>query len=185
EIGLFLLLGLSWRVWSYRAGQTVMAGMDVSLIGLIYCVIPLLQLHAIYTEPQGKLWLCYLMVVVWGTDIGAYLIGRWLGRHKLAPMVSPGKSWEGAWGGLLVAALAGWAMIVLLSLTLTTQSAIMLSVGLSVVAQVGDLIESLFKREAGVKDAGQLIPGHGGLLDRLDSLLFAAPGLFMYLTVTR
>ncbi|MBF0158300.1 MAG: phosphatidate cytidylyltransferase [Magnetococcales bacterium] len=186
EISLLLLLLLSWRLWSYQPGQVVLTDpIDRSIIGLIYCVVPLLQMNTLHALPQGKEWLLYLLMVVWGTDIGAYLVGRLMGRHKMAPVISPGKSWEGACGGLVAGALAGWSIVPLLSLTLATESVMMLSIVVSVASQVGDLIESLFKREAGVKDSRALIPGHGGLLDRLDSLLFAVPVLFVYLMVLR
>ncbi len=109
----------------------------------------------------------FLVMLVWLTDIGAYLAGRLIGGRRLAPRISPGKTWSGAAGGLLAAALLGFGA------GRATGAAV--AAGLSVLAQVGDLAESAAKRRAGVKDSGSLIPGHGGLLDRLDGMLAAGP----------
>ncbi len=119
--------------------------------------------------------LLFLLLLVWASDIGAYLVGRVIGGPKLAPSVSPGKTWSGAAGGLAAAILAG-----VLVASLSRPAADFMRVGgiaamLGIVAQAGDLLESLIKRRFGVKDSGSLIPGHGGLLDRLDALLIAAP----------
>ncbi len=115
----------------------------------------------------------FLIVVIWGTDIGAYMVGRLLGGRKLAPRISPGKTWSGALGGLAVGAACG------AGLAAATQGAAGLAFGagllLSFVAQAGDLLESAIKRKLGVKDSGRTIPGHGGLFDRLDGFLTAAP----------
>ncbi len=118
--------------------------------------------------------LLFLIAVVWASDIGAYAVGRWLGGPRLAPSISPGKTWSGSVGGLAIAAaigaalahgLAGGSMIV----------AALLALALAAASQVGDLMESALKRHAGVKDSGALIPGHGGLLDRVDGFLTAGP----------
>lgn len=127
-------------------------------------------------EPHGPRWTLFAVVLVWAADSGAYFVGSKFGRRKLAPAISPGKTWEGVWGGLgtcaLLAALAlpllglGWGQLpALVLLTLVTAAASVL----------GDLFESLMKRHSGVKDSGDLFPGHGGLMDRLDSLLAALP----------
>lgn len=120
------------------------------------------------------------LVVTWLNDSGAYLAGRAFGRAKLMPTVSPGKTWAGAYGGVAASLLATWliAAFILPSwahLTLGVPGIIVVGVALSIAAQVGDLAESMFKREAGVKDSSALIPGHGGVLDRVDSLLFTLP----------
>jgi phosphatidate cytidylyltransferase len=115
----------------------------------------------------------FLILVIWGTDIGAYLVGRLFGGAKLAPRISPGKTWSGALGGLAIGAACG------AGLAAATRGAVGYAFGagllLSFVAQAGDLLESAIKRKLGVKDSGRTIPGHGGLFDRLDGFLMAAP----------
>ena len=121
--------------------------------------------------PDGLAWVVFLAAIVWSGDIGAYFFGRTLGGPRLAPRISPGKTWSGALGGTACAVAAG---IVAGPHHRWVQAAC-LAVVLSVVAQLGDLLESAAKRYFGVKDSGRLIPGHGGLLDRLDGVLTAAP----------
>jgi phosphatidate cytidylyltransferase len=124
-----------------------------------------LRLHS----PAGLHDALFLVAVIWATDIGAYLAGRLLGGRKLAPKISPGKTWTGAIGGLLLAAAAGVTLAGMNGLALPV------AVLLSLFAQGGDLLESAIKRKCGVKDSGRTIPGHGGLFDRLDGFLTAAP----------
>jgi phosphatidate cytidylyltransferase len=127
--------------------------------------------------PQMVLWLVFLVIAA---DIGAFFVGRSFGRRKLAPQVSPGKTWEGAVGGLLTVALVAWAAALHFELPVLKSVAFGCAVGIFSV--VGDLTESMFKRSAGLKDSGSLLPGHGGILDRIDSVTAAAPlyalGLF-------
>jgi len=115
----------------------------------------------------------FVLLVVWATDIGAYLIGRFGGGPRLAPRISPGKTWSGAAGGLASALAVGLGTALFSQAPLA--GALFVAAGFSVAAQAGDLLESGMKRHFGVKDSGRLIPGHGGLLDRLDGLLAAAP----------
>lgn len=122
----------------------------------------------------GRANVLFLVVVVWASDIGAYAAGRLLGGPKLAPAISPGKTWAGAAGGLLAAMLVGEAASQALGVAAYGRAALVAGL-LGVAAQCGDLLESAIKRRFGVKDSGRLIPGHGGLLDRLDGLLTAAP----------
>lgn len=131
----------------------------------------------VYLQGQyGPYWVMLMMFVIWGADTGAYFSGRALGRHKLAPRASPGKTWEGVVGGLVVSVLVSWGIIHLFELQIVVDAAYVLLVILVVmVSIVGDLLESIFKRQAGVKDSGSIFPGHGGVLDRLDSLFAAAP----------
>lgn len=127
--------------------------------------------------PQAVLW---LVLLVCAADIGAYFAGRSFGRHKLAPRVSPGKTWEGAAGGLIMVILVAWAGAAYFALPVPFMLAF--GCGVGVFSIVGDLTESMFKRAASLKDSSTLLPGHGGLLDRLDSITAAAPlyalGLF-------
>lgn len=117
----------------------------------------------------------YLLAVVWATDIGAYFAGRQIGGPKLAPRLSPKKTWAGLFGGMLSAVAVGGILSLFFAFPAHLVQAALLGAGLAVVAQIGDLFESWMKREAGMKDSSHLIPGHGGILDRVDGLTFTAP----------
>jgi phosphatidate cytidylyltransferase len=139
-----------------------------------------------YALAAGGLLLLLPVFVTWASDIGAYAVGRSVGRHKLMPSVSPGKTVEGAVGGLLASMLVAWVytQVVLhpaahLGFRFPPIGVLVFGALVSIAAQVGDLAESLLKREAGVKDSSHLIPGHGGVLDRVDSLLFVLPATFV------
>ena len=132
--------------------------------------------------PSGGLLLLLPLFITWASDTGAYALGRTFGRHKLAPAVSPGKTVEGAIGGLAASVIVGWAYshwvmrsAAHLDFRWDPLGAVLFALIVSISGQIGDLAKSLFKREVGVKDSSNLIPGHGGILDRFDSLLFALP----------
>lgn len=136
----------------------------------------------------GVLLLFFPVVLTWLNDAGAFFVGRAWGRRKLMPSVSPGKTVAGGVGGLLVSAVSAWAYVAFLlaprtGLGMTVSGAVAFGVAISVAAQIGDLVESMLKREAGVKDSSTLIPGHGGVLDRVDSLLFTVPLGYVLLDV--
>ena len=166
------------RPWDTLAG---------TMIGILYVAFLfafMVKLLTVWGDAAGRWLFLYLVAVVKCTDIGAYFIGCAIGRHKLIPRISPAKSWEGVAGGILTGTLAGWLCWTLMpGLPFAMGHAIGLGVLLSIAGIVGDLIESLFKRASGVKDSGTLIQGMGGLLDVLDSLLFAAPVLYIALLV--
>lgn len=162
------LIALCLIVMHPKVPRMITAGGGALLIAAAW-----LAAVALYDLPRGKYWLLLVLALVWAADIGAYFAGRAFGKRKLAPLVSPGKTWEGLAGGLvlalLVAILGGWWLSALSSAFLG------LCVLTILASVVGDLTESLFKRQSGIKDSGHLLPGHGGVLDRLDSLLAALP----------
>jgi phosphatidate cytidylyltransferase len=136
--------------------------------------------------PRGLAWLLTVILVTWLSDTGAYLTGRTFGRRKLIPHVSPNKTWEGLFGGLALATITSVVCAWLFGLDINLALAALAGLALAVVGIFGDLTESLIKRQAGVKDSGTLIPGHGGMLDRLDALLFTFPaGLFVAYLIDR
>ncbi|NBH76318.1 phosphatidate cytidylyltransferase [Rodentibacter pneumotropicus] len=150
-----------------------------TLIPFIAAVLRLRLEHYMQDPHHGLFLLLYVFVLVWAADSGAYFAGRAFGKHKLAPKVSPGKTWEGVFGGLITAAILACAFIYFSGETLLGNRAITgfitLSVATVAISILGDLTESMFKRESGIKDSSQLIPGHGGVLDRIDSLTAAVP----------
>jgi len=173
----------------------------VSVLAFVYIALPLAFLVQIRQQWSGAFMLLYLLVVVWAGDIFAYFIGRPLGRHWMSPRISPKKTWEGALASLIASIGVG---VLLYNYALPISSAflsvglmqrrdgyfalqgpplwstVLLSAAINIAAQLGDLVESLIKRGAGVKDSGAILPGHGGMLDRIDALLFAAPVLWYY-----
>ena len=164
---------------SQRSLTEVLPSILVSAAGLIFVVLPfsaVVRLHGV--DVSGPRLLLFTVVLVWVGDTAAYFVGRGIGRWKMAPQISPNKTWEGAGanflGALLVAAVFGyWTRI---------PPAHMLGMAAagSVAGQIGDLFESAWKRSAGVKDSGTILPGHGGMLDRIDALILAAPAVWYY-----
>lgn len=166
------ILLLSFTVLSKN--RFTFVDMGFCLLSVVYIGFGFMYFYE--TRETGLVYIAFAMLIVWGTDTGAYLFGRTLGRHKLWPQISPNKTVEGALGGVLTAVGigiiffgAGW--IVHLELWLL----LMYTIILSVFGQLGDLVESALKRHFDVKDSGNLMPGHGGILDRFDSLLFVLP----------
>ena len=159
-----------------------------TLMGVIYIALMLsffVKLLLFWGDKCGRFLILYLILVVKCSDMGAYFVGCSVGRHKLFPRISPAKTWEGFFGGMLSAVLAsvlfwGFAKDRLGPLTLHLSDALLLGVLLAAIGTVSDLMESLFKRGAGVKDSGHMILGMGGILDVIDSLLFSAPALYVY-----
>ena len=175
EVVLWVAL-LWWAVaffWILRF-PTAIPPVIASLAGLLVLIPWWLSMVAILEVPEhGPALLLLALCIVFAADIGAYFAGRRFGRVKLAPQVSPGKTWEGLIGGVLLAATTAAAGGVLLGLSPALMAP--LGFGVAILSVVGDLTESMFKRSAGLKDSGQLIPGHGGVLDRLDSITAAMP----------
>ncbi len=154
--------------------------------GVLYVGVLLVHVVLLRMEPEGQRWLVVLLAAVFATDTGAYAVGRPLGRHALAPQLSAGKTWEGAVGGLLAGALATLGAAWVLDLAGDGGASLLpelaaVALALPVAAHGGDLLASAIKRRLGRKDFSRLLPGHGGLLDRMDSILLAGPTLYWLL----
>ena len=168
RVALLLLAAGGLVVWRIAARRSLAAG-------VLYVGVPVTALMWLRgADAVGRADVLFVVFVVWASDIGAYVCGRAFGGPKLAPAISPGKTWSGAVGGLLAAMLVGEAVASALAPAAPGRAAAVACV-LGVASQAGDLLESWVKRRFNVKDSGRLIPGHGGLLDRLDGLLAAAP----------
>ena len=167
----------------FRRSATPLANLGATLLGVLYVAVPLSLLLYVPVLAGDGVWrpetvLCYIFII-WANDVFAYLVGMTFGRHRLCERLSPKKSWEGFFGGLAGAVATGLAAAYALDANYWVWGGLALVASLSGVA--GDLVESMFKREAGVKDSGQVIPSHGGVLDRFDALLLSAPYVFLYL----
>lgn len=162
------------------------------LFGLIWIAYPLTLVPMLWKQEDGPALVLFLMVCVWAGDIAALYIGKAFGKHKLAPRLSPGKTWEGSFASIL-GSMAAAGLIIWIGDTLTARGNLILHITepiwqtlalaaiINIAAQLGDLLESAVKRGAGVKDSGTMLPGHGGILDRIDALLVAAPVLWFAL----
>ena len=194
ETGFLILfvLGLGVRQLFAKNNSAGLIAMATTLFGLMYVPWLLNFIQKINFFPfalgspadAGKFFLLYFILITKFSDMGAYLVGSLIGRHKLIPRISPGKTWEGFGGAILVSTGASLAFVQFFGSKMVGMNylhAAILGVILSLTAVMGDLIESTFKREAGVKDSGSLFPGIGGILDLLDSLLFNAPIMYLYL----
>jgi len=183
---ILFVLGLCGRQFVSKSNNTGIAAIAVTLFGLMYVpwLLNFIQKINFFPGVEGKFYVLYFMLVTKFSDTGAYAVGSLIGRQKMIPRISPGKTWEGFAGAILVSTGASLAFVHFFGGHMAGMNwlqAVILGVVLSSTAVVGDLIESLFKREAGVKDSGHLFPGIGGILDLLDSLLFNAPIMYLYL----
>lgn len=176
---LFLTFSL---LFLFRLETVEDAAREIAYATLCFLYIPFLLMHLVmlHRTPYGWQWLLVLMLIVMTNDSAAYYTGSAIGKHRLYPQVSPKKSIEGAIGGLFGSiggtVLAKYTFFPQLSLV----DAVLTAVVIGILGQTGDLFESLLKRSFGVKDSGSIIPGHGGVLDRLDSIIFAAPATYYY-----
>lgn len=192
----FLFLTRAMRGEDLRTGYPAAAA---SVFAFTYIVVPMGMLVQLRQQWAGAFYVLYLLLVVWAGDIFAYFVGKSIGHHLMSPRISPKKTWEGAVASVIASVAVGWTVfhyaLPLSSLLLRSglierrdgmfgQPAmgpvILLTIVLNIAAQLGDLVESLIKRGAGVKDSGAILPGHGGMLDRIDAMLFAAPVLWYY-----
>lgn len=179
---LLLLLPAMFICELYRRRDNPVSGIGTTLMGVCYVALPL-SLMCYIPIIGSEVWNPWVMIfyifIIWANDVFAYLVGMSCGRHRLCERLSPKKSWEGFFGGIAGAVAMGVAASFVLD------TAVWVWVGLAIVAAatgvLGDLVESMFKRAAGVKDSGNLIPGHGGMLDRFDAMLLSAPFVFVYM----
>jgi phosphatidate cytidylyltransferase len=187
-LSLLGLLGMTYHLVAYERGRD-QAGTDfgVGMAGVLYFGWIGAYLISLRQLPQGVWWVLLALPIVWLADSGAYFVGRSLGRHKLSPRLSPKKTWEGYFGGVIVGVLSGAGLAVLYAAfagpvsSITPWRGAILGLVLSVLTTLGDLGESMIKRQVGVKDSGNLLPGHGGAFDRIDSWLWA--GVLAYYVI--
>jgi phosphatidate cytidylyltransferase len=194
----FVFLIAAMRRADLRTGYPAAAA---SSFAFVYIAIPMALLVEIRQQPAGAMWTIYTLLAVWAGDIFAYFVGKSLGRHRMSPRISPKKTWEGAVASVLASVIIGTLWIqhapaisaTLLRVGLMERRdgmfgleqpllwpIVLLSAVVNMAAQLGDLVESLIKRGAGVKDSGTILPGHGGMLDRIDAMLFAVPVVWAY-----
>ena len=183
---ILFVLGLCLCQFFSKSNTAGILAISTTLFGLMYVpwLLNFVQKINFFPGVDGRFYLVYFVLITKFSDTGAYAVGSLIGRHKMIPRISPGKTWEGFGGAILVSTLASLLFTHFFHSKMpgmTWVHAIVLGILLSVGAVIGDLIESLFKREAGVKDSGRIFPGIGGMLDLLDSLLFNAPIMYLYL----
>jgi len=183
---ILFVLGLCVRQFVARNNTTGILTISTTLFGLMYVpwLLNFIQKINFFHDVDGHYYLLYFVVITKFSDTGAYTVGSLIGRHKMIPRISPGKTWEGFFGAIAVSTAASLLFVHFAGDKMPAMNwrhAVVLGVVLSITAVIGDLIESLFKREAGVKDSGAFFPGIGGILDLLDSLLFNAPIMYLYL----
>jgi phosphatidate cytidylyltransferase len=183
-IVLWAFVPMAFYMFTRRtSNQQWTSDMGQAVLGPLYVCIPLailLQIDRYY--PKGSIWVFFLLTVIFSSDTGAFYCGKFFGRHKLYEAISPGKTWEGAVGGLLSSIIVAYVFLRIIPLHRLDIHILILAASLSVAGQIGDLTESMLKRNHGVKDSGRILPGHGGILDRIDGLLFCIPVLYVYLS---
>jgi phosphatidate cytidylyltransferase len=178
------LLFLTLVLELYRKHEQPFTNIAFTLLGVLYVAVPFGLLHKLGYLRGEYSWqpILGLLLLIWAADTGAYIAGKSFGRHKLFPRISPGKTWEGWAGGTVLSIGAGWAMSFLFN-DLELYQWLGVALIVSVFGVLGDLVESLLKRSLNVKDSGTLLPGHGGILDRFDSLLLVIPFIVAFLKI--
>jgi phosphatidate cytidylyltransferase len=172
-----------YSILNTREITRTVSRMAVTLFGIFYVGLFFSYLLLLYAEQRGPLLVMFLLCVTWGGDAAAYFIGTWKGRHPLCPRISPKKTIEGAAGGLLGSMAAALICHALFLKGPAAPVILAAGAGINIMNQLGDISESLLKRAFGIKDSGALFPGHGGVLDRIDSILFAAPFFYYWVRV--
>jgi phosphatidate cytidylyltransferase len=168
------------RLLGKRDPVSALSDIATPVVGLLY--VPLLLLFQVYLRKMGPEWIIFLYATVWASDSMAYYLGKGIGKRKLYKEVSPNKTVAGAAGSLIGGAAGGLIIKALLVSQLHIIAAVFIGVMVGIITIIGDLVESMFKRDAGVKDSGSIIPGHGGILDKMDGALFTGPMLYWILT---
>ena len=174
------LTGAIWLARDRVANDDLLPALALGVLGMIYCALFPLYAARVILGPRGAGWFGFLLLLVFAGDTFAYFTGRIWGRRKFMPAISPGKTWEGSLGGLVGSGLAGTALLGILDYGVPWWQTLAFSVTCGFVAQSGDLFLSLVKRVSGVKDSGRIMPGHGGLLDRLDGIFIACPLVYAF-----
>ena len=180
---LLVLAALALAARPARSLEKALPGAAASVLGVLYVGLPLAMLSDLRRLFDGPRWVIYVLALTWVSDTAAYFGGRAFGRHKLAPRISPGKTWEGAVASLAVSLAFGMAYLAWMRPDMGLAWSGSISAAVNIAGQAGDLVESAVKRGAGAKDSGSMLPGHGGLLDRIDALLFAVPALWYILSL--
>lgn len=178
-LGLNLVLAALLSLGKFKTDQNVVIMVMKQITGLLYIAVGLAFLILIRHASQGVTWIFFILAAVAAGDIGAYYVGSYFGRHKLNPSVSPNKTIEGSLGGLASNLCVGLLFPLLFLSTTPLWGGMVFALACGLAGQIGDLFESEFKRAAGIKDSGMILPGHGGILDRIDALLFAAPAAYL------
>lgn len=175
-----LLISGAISLRRFKSDARIVERLSKQVLGIIYVPLLLSFLVFIRNSTDGIVWIFFLIVMVFSGDIGAFYVGTWVGRHKLCPSVSPNKTIEGAIGGLSATLVAGTLYALYFLPALPSAKVTVLCIITGVAGQIGDLFESECKRYGHIKDSGTILPGHGGILDRIDALLFAAPVIFYF-----
>lgn len=176
KFGIYFTLIMLLLVWTVLSkNKTTFDDVGVYTVASLYIGTGFHYMAAIRNGSNGLQMLGYVFVVVWVTDIAAYMVGRKIGKHKLWPVISPNKTWEGSIGAVICAVICATIYVMCVPMGLSKVTLIVASFFLSIVGQLGDLVESAYKRFYDVKDSGKILPGHGGILDRFDSMLFVLP----------
>lgn len=175
---LAITISLTYFMLNFHTYGNPFCSAGIFITGLVY--IPFFLSHLVFIRhlAMGRIWVIFLMAVVFAGDIAAYYVGSLLGRHKLYKSVSPGKTIEGAIGGLAASVATAYLFRIYLLDWLSPLQTLTIAITIAVTAQIGDLVESMLKRAVGVKDSGRILPGHGGMLDRMDGVIFSSPLLF-------
>jgi len=175
----------AYCLFSHKEIASVTRHIGIVILGVIYIAFFLSHLILLRGLEEGSLWILFLVFIISANDTFAYYAGKRFGKRKLAPIVSPSKTLEGALGGLIGGMVIATAFQQFFLIKVSSNEVLILALLIGIISQFSDLFESLIKRSAGVKDSGSLLPGHGGVLDRIDSLIFPAPFLYYYIIIFR